>query len=72
MRKRDERLLQMLAAGPNIIADRRVTPFNAPLVAEPLEDPLDRVALLLRPLLIFNQDLIDEGGMLVHPASGAR
>ena len=72
MRKRDERLLQMLAAGPNIIADRRVAPFKTPLVAEPLEDPLDRVTLLLRLRLILKQDLIDEGGMLIHPASGAR
>src|SRR6056297_1643113 len=58
-----ERLLRRPTPWPHVVPQRRAAAFEAPLVAQPLEDPPHRVPLLARRLQVRAQDLVDEADM---------
>jgi hypothetical protein len=61
VRQRHEHLLRPLPPASHVVLHNGDAAGKAVLVPEPLEDPLGRVPLLLRPALVLGQDAIDDG-----------
>ena len=66
MRQRDKRLLQAQAPRMYIIPHRRIAALKATFLMQPIIEPLDRMALLLRRPYIIMQYLVDKAGMRVE------
>jgi hypothetical protein len=60
MRQRQEDLLMRLIPGPDRILYDRLPSLEAVFIAQPLEDPLGRMPLLLGRLSVILQDLLDD------------
>ena len=65
MRQRNKRLLQAQAPRMYIIPHHRIAAIKATFLTQPIIDPLDRMALLLRHPYIIMQYLVDKAGMRV-------
>ena len=59
----NEHLLGPTAALPDVVLDDGVLALKPVLVAQPLEDALGRVALLLGDLVVFFKDAVDHAGV---------
>ena len=72
--QRDEDLGAAAPPGPDGVLDDSRPASVAVLVAEPLEDPLGGMALLLRGLLVVVEDLVDDRqeGVELGPGWGGR
>jgi len=66
MHKRHEHLLRPLAPAGNVVLHDRDLARKPVLVAEPLEDPLGCMPLLLRPILVGRQNRINNAGERVE------
>jgi hypothetical protein len=66
MHERHEHLLRPLAPAGNVVLHNRDLARKPVLVAEPLENALARVPLLLRPILVGRQNRINNAGELVE------
>src|SRR5450631_1157057 len=66
MHKRHEHLLRPPAPAGNVVLHDRDLARKPVLVAEPLEDPLGCMPLLLRPILVGRQNRINNAGELVE------
>ena len=66
VRQRDKRLLHPLTAWMHIIPHRRIAAIKATLLAQPIINPLDRMALLLRRPYVVVQDLVDKADMRIE------
>jgi hypothetical protein len=66
MHKRNEHLLRPLAPAGNVVLHDRDLARKSVLVAKPLEDLLGCMPLLLRPIPIGRQNLINNAGKLVE------
>ena len=62
MHQRHEHLLRPLPPARHVVLHDRDAAREAVLVAQPLENPLRGVTLLLRPILVGRQDRIDDAG----------
>ena len=63
MGQRHEHLLGPAAALPDVVLDDGVLALKPVLVAQPLEDALGGVALLLGDLVVFFKDAVDHAGV---------
>ena len=61
MHQRHEHLLGPLPPARHVVLHDGDAAGEAVLIPEPLEDPLGRVLLLLRPAFVLGQDAIDDG-----------
>ena len=61
MHQRHEHLLGPLPPAGHVVLHDRDAAREAVLVPQPLEDPLGRVLLLLRPAFVLGQDPVDDG-----------
>ena len=66
MAQRHEHLATPALLFAHVILDDPIAAREAMLVAEPLKDPLGRMALLAVPSLILDQPLVDDGGKSVQ------